>query len=774
MDEQLSYLIQISGIVQGVGMRPFIYKTAKSRNLTGFVKNNGFSVSVGVTGKKKEIEKFIFELKHNLPSNAKINDFKIEPINQLQFRDFKILSSSEDKASNGFILPDMAICNDCLEEIKNSQDRRFEYAFTNCTNCGPRYSIINDLPYDRINTSMRPFAMCTKCSQEYKNPENRRFHAQPNCCPHCGPQYCLQNSKGALIKCENPIEETKRLLKEGNIMAIKGIGGYHLVCNAQDENAIATLRVRKNRPHKPFAIMASDIDAVKCICDLSSCEEETITNNKRPIVLLNKNKSSVLPQTIAPGLNQYGVMLPYTPFHYFIFDKDLKFLVMTSGNISGMPICYKDEDAFKHLNRIVDYFLVHDREIMTPIDDSVVKVLGKDVLISRCGRSYAPVAVPLNTSFEVLAFGGNQKASVCFIHKGAAHISQYMGELNNLDACNEYLKVTKRLSRLLNATPQFAVHDLHPDYFSTKTAKKFGKEEIVVQHHHAHMAGCMAEHGLTGDVIGIVYDGTGMGTDGTVWGGEFLVGNRAKFHRVGHLESVVLQGGDSSINEPWKCAAAYLYELNENLALFLPDIENSRIEILQNAIQNKVNCYRSSSMGRFFDCIAAILLRRTHISYDAQAAIELESIADSKITGYYDFSILKNPGKDFILGYKDILKGVLGDLKKDLPISLISAKFHNTICKATSACIIQIKEKYNINDVVLSGGVFENSYLMKNVYLELKEAGFKVFFNKRVPLNDGGLSFGQASAAVSILEEGAYVSGSSNKNYFNPGELRLR
>lgn len=775
MNERLSYLIQICGLVQGVGMRPFVYKTAKTQNLTGFVKNKGSSVSIAVSGEKQEIDQFLFELTHNLPFNAKINDLKITPIAKLDFEDFKITSSSEDKTSNGFILPDIAVCNECLNDIRNSQGSRFEYAFTNCTNCGPRYSIINDLPYDRINTSMNSFSMCKQCNEEYKNPENRRFHAQPNCCPTCGPQYYLLNSKGAPIECKSPIEHTKQLLKEGNIIAIKGIGGYHLVCNAQDKNAIETLRKRKNRPHKPFAIMASNIDEVRYICKLSSYEEDTITNNKRPIVLLNKKVHKTLPESIAPGLNQYGVMLPYSPLHYFIFDDALKYLVMTSGNISGMPICYKDEDAFKHLNKVVDYFLVHDREIMTPIDDSVVKVLDKDVLISRCGRGYAPTALPLNTSFEVLSFGGNQKSSVCFIHKGAAHISQYLGELNNLDACNEYIQVIKRLSRLLKANPKFVVHDLHPNFFSTQYANKLGKESIIVQHHHAHMAGCMAEHGLTDDAIGIIFDGTGMGTDGTVWGGEFLVGNRAEFQRVGHLEYVILQGADSAIKEPWKCAAAYLYTVNENLASFLPNIENLQMETVEKALQNKINCYKSSSMGRFFDCIAAIVLRRTHISYDAQAAIELESIVDATITDYYDFSIDESD-KDgsFILGYKGILTGVLVDLKKCLPISLISAKFHNTICKATIACATSIKEKYKIDDVVLSGGVFENSYLMKNITLGLKESGFHVFFNKKVPLNDGGLSFGQAAAAVSILEEGAYVSGNSYKDNFNTGELRLR
>uniref|UniRef100_UPI002714B986 Kae1-like domain-containing protein n=1 Tax=Anaerotignum sp. TaxID=2039241 RepID=UPI002714B986 len=473
------------------------------------------------------------------------------------------------------------------------------------------------------------------------------------------------------------------------------------------------------------------------------------------------NGEKRLPDTIAPNIHQYGVMLPYTPLHYFLFDDTTKYLVMTSGNISGMPICYGDEEALAHLKQVADYFLVHNREIMTPIDDSVVKVLNEEVLISRCGRGYAPMALPLDTPFEIVSLGGNQKASVCFIHKGIAHISQYLGELHFLDACNEYIGVLHRLSHLLNAHPQFIAHDLHPNYFSTQYAKKLEKRGIAVQHHHAHMAGCMAEHGFCGDGIGIIFDGTGMGTDGTIWGGEFFVGNRRKFTRVGHLEYVTLQGADSAIEEPWKCALSFLHAVEEDTETYFSNIDHLQLEIVKKALQNKVNCYQSSSMGRFFDCVAALTLQRNHISYEAQAAIELENMVDITITDEYPFSIFEETDS-FILGYESILKGVLADLESQQPISVISTKFHNTICKATVACACKIREKYNVNHVFLSGGVFENSFVLKKIVLGLKETDFHVFFNKKVPLNDGGLSFGQASVAASILEEGAYVSGNSN------------
>ncbi|WMI79980.1 carbamoyltransferase HypF [Anaerotignum sp. MB30-C6] len=761
MCQRRSFLIEVNGIVQGVGMRPFIYKLAQSLNLCGYVKNKGASVVIVASAEQQVIEKFLYELKSNPPPNANIYDINILPYSDENLQDFKILDSSEDQQRRGFLLPDLAVCNDCLENIRNPQDRRYNYAFTNCTNCGPRYSILKDLPYDRENTSMKLFAMCPECGKEFKNPEERRFHAQPNCCPVCGPKYILRDSHGELVDCESPIKNAKELLKKGKILAIKGIGGYHLVCNAQDENAVANLRDRKKRPHKPLAIMVSRMEDVKGICIIGRKEEEAISNNKRPIVLLKKSSNCPLPEVIAPKLNQYGVMLPYTPLHYLLFDDTLKYLVMTSGNISGMAICYKDKDALEHLNQVADYFLLHNREIMTPIDDSVVRVFGDEVLISRCGRGYAPMALPLDTPYEILSLGGNQKASICFTHKKVAHISQYLGELNFLDTCNEYTAVVNRLAGLLKASPQVVVHDLHPNYFSTKYAKRLEKEVLIVQHHHAHMAGCMAEHGFTGDGIGVIFDGTGVGIDGNIWGGEFFVGSRSKFKRVAHLENVTLQGIDSAIEEPWKCALSYLYTINEKLDSYFSDVDHWQSMIIEKALENRVNCFQSSSMGRLFDCIAALTLQRSRISYEAQAAMELESVVDATITDEYCFSIFEGDDGTFIMGYQSILMGVLQDIKNQQPISVISTKFHNTICKATIACACKIRDKFDLNYIFLSGGVFENSYLLKNMVFGLEQWGFHVFFNKKTPLNDGGLSFGQASVAASILEGGDYVSGSS-------------
>lgn len=766
MNEPQSLMIQVHGIVQGVGMRPFLYKTANAFHLTGFVKNKGASVVIVLSGEQRDMDGFLYELTNNPPPNAVLHRIDISSHPKLHFQDFRILHSAEDEKIQGCLLPDLAICQDCLDDILNQKDRRFAYAFTNCTNCGPRYSIIKDLPYDRPNTAMISFTMCEDCCEEYKNPENRRFHAQPNACPVCGPKYILCHGNGEQVECDNPIEKGKQLLKEGKILAVKGIGGYHLVCNAENQTAIATLRMRKRRPHKPFAMMACKVEDVLRICSMGQKEKDTISNNKRPIVLLKKNDSTFLPDNIAPKLCHYGVMLPYTPLHYLLFDENLKYLIMTSGNISGMPICYKDEDALEHLKDVADYFLIHNREIMTPIDDSVVKVINDTVLLSRCGRGYAPLALPLDTSNEILAVGGNQKASLCIVHNQLAHISQYLGELHFLEACKEYTTVKERLSHLLNASPQAIAHDLHPNYFSTQYARKQGFTTIAVQHHHAHMAACMAEHNFYEEGIGIIFDGTGMGEDEAIWGGEFFIGNRSQCKRVGHLDYVTMQGGDSAIEEPWKCALSYLDTIHESIEPFFPNLDKVQIQIVENALEKKVNCYQSSSMGRLFDCVAALLLGCSHISYEAQVAIELESLVDDSITEAYSF-IITERAEVFILGYQSILEGVLEDFRKHEPISVISAKFHNTISRATIEIACKIREKYLLDNVFLGGGVFENTYLLKNIIFELKERNFQVFYNEKVPGNDGGLSFGQAAVAASILEERAYVSGSSNENYFS-------
>lgn len=752
MNECSNYLVQIWGLVQGVGMRPFIYRIATSFHLTGFVKNQGASVVMHISGRKENISEFLHMLTQNHPKNARIEKMEQRLVVPKFYQDFAIIESSSDDNHLGLLLPDLAICDDCLADIKNHKDRHHYYAFTNCTNCGPRYSIIKALPYDRRNTAMTSFHMCTACKTEYVNPVNRRFHAEPISCSQCGPQYRLVRSNGDLVYCEDPVQKVQQLLKKGKIIAIKGIGGYHLTCNAMDENAVMQLRNRKKRPDRPFAIMASTIKAAEKICLINQLEAETLENNKRPIVLLAKNSDHILPEVIAPKLTRYGVLLPYTGIHYLLFDDYLQYLVMTSGNKSGMPICYQDDEALKNLCDVADYFFIHNREIQTPIDDSVVKILEDDLLVSRCGRGYAPTSLKVDSNTAILALGGQQKSSICLFHKGYAHISQYLNTLDNMETCSEYSQVVNRFTQLLKANPQVVVRDINSDYYAAKYAKTLKQKTLSIQHHHAHMAGCMAEHQLVEDVLGIIFDGTGLGLDGAVWGGEFFVGTRKMFKRVAHLAYVTIQGGETSIKEPWRCAASYAYSQGVDISPLLPSIDKLQIDLLTKSLDRNINCFQSSSMGRLFDCVAAVLLQRTHITYDAQAAIELEAILDDSISDDYfcPVTLLKEKGP-YQIEYKELLRGILADMQKGTPISVISTKFHNTICNTTVQLAVQLSKIYKVNTVVLSGGVFENTYLLKNILAGLKEYSFKVYINKQVPLNDGGLSFGQAAAAASII-----------------------
>lgn len=764
MNEMKRYTVHITGIVQGVGMRPHIYKTAKQLGLGGWVSNRGTAVVMEIAGSKKTIRVFLTALLENLPSGAKINSIKIKCECYEAYNGFSIVNSSTDKRLQGFIPPDTAICNECIKEIHDKMNRRYMYPFTNCTSCGPRYSIIKSLPYDRANTSMSAFEMCPACRSEYESPDNRRFHAQTNCCPDCGPKLALLDRKGRPIDSIHPVATARQLLHEGRLVGIKGIGGYHITCNACDEKAIDLLRKRKRRPDRPLSIMAASLKSAKLICKITDKEEEILTSRQRPIVLLEKRFPELLPRNIASGINRLGVMLPYTPLHHLLFHEELQYLIMTSGNVSGMPICYKDEEAFEKLKDIADFFLVHDREILTPIDDSVVRVIDEKEMVSRNARGYSPFNSQIDVSNEIMAVGAQQKSSLCLLHKGYAHCTQYLGNLDEMNAYEEYLGAMKRMKALLGAETQIIAHDLHTGYLSTQWAIDEPAERIPIQHHHAHMAACMAEYDMKQDAIGIIYDGTGEGTDGAIWGGEFLIGSKGKFSRVGHWKYVTLQGGDSAIREPWKSAASYLYAMGINSEEFLNSINSLKVKAIQNTIRRNVNCFKSSSIGRLFDCVSALVMKRMHITYDAQAAIELESVIEPDVTDFYPYSIDEKEEK-LEIGYEEILSGILKDMKDGKTASYISAKFHNTVCKATIDCVCKIRNRCDIDDIVLSGGVFENAFLLKNMKRGLKERGFNIYHNINIPTNDGGIAFGQAVIAAQMLKEGNYVSGSSGKDY---------
>lgn len=564
----------------------------------------------------------------------------------------------------------------------------------------------------------------------------------------CMPSLFLTDSRGNVIDCDDPISNTAVLVKEGKIIAIKGIGGFHLCCDAFNSEAINELRRRKSRPHKPFAIMAANIDVLRKHCEFSDNELDLLTSSKRPIVLLSKKDNSMLSGCIAPGLRSLGVMLPYSPLHNQLFNKGIEFLIMTSGNKGGTPIQYKNEDVIPHLNEVVDFFLLHNREIHNPIDDSVVKIAAGKEMVSRRGRGYIPFALKLSESDSVLALGAEEKSTVCLLHKGYAHMSRYLGDLKDYDAYEQYIRVIKKMTSLYQFKPKVFVHDLHPQYMSSRFAVQQQGRRVAVQHHHAHMVSCMVEHNLFDNTIGVIFDGTGLGIDGSIWGGEFLLGNRKSFQRIGHLKPVLLQGGNMVIKEPWRCAASYLYKLGYDPEDHLEQVRISDITVIKQALAINMNCHLSTSMGRLFDCAAALIGIRQVITYDAQGAIELENAADPCIDDQnYSYSIYKNNNNIYELDYAGIISDLLMDKKSGTSASIMSVRFHNTISKATIDMLLKLREKHQINQIVLSGGVFENVYLLESVCQKIKNEGFNVYFNRQIPINDSGISVGQLAIA---------------------------
>ncbi len=765
----MRYIVKIYGIVQGVGFRPFVYEKAKDFKICGSVQNIGGAVLIDCLGERENIKQFMLNVIKRPPSIARIekvrctlikNDLSTIPYpNKNKFiikenidQKFVIRESTKQKNEMRFISPDIAVCDECLEDIRSKENFRYKYAFTNCTQCGPRYSIVKAFPYDRQNTTMEDFYMCEECKKEYENPLSRRFHAQPNCCEKCGPKLFLANNHGEQIKCEDPIKETISLIKEGKILAIKGIGGFHLVCDGRNEKAINLLRSRKQRKDKPLALMAKDIGVIKEICYVSDKEGEVISSSKRPIVILKKKYPFVLPEVIAPKQNSLGVMLPYAPLHYLLFNEKLDLLVMTSGNISSMPMEYKNEEALKHLNTVADYFLMNDREIYVQVDDSVVKVIDEVEKVIRGARGYRPYSLKTEVKNEIIAVGGQQKNTICVSKNGYAYLSQYLGDLGEFNCYKNFKYVLKHFCNLFDINAEVLAYDMHPAYSSTKYAKEKKMRKIEVQHHHAHMVSCMAEHSIYDSVIGIIFDGTGFGLDGAVWGGEFFIGNRRGFKRAGQLKYVNIQGGEQAIKEPWRCASSYLYALGYDPAKIIKGVDNEKIEVVKQALNSKINCFLSSSIGRLFDAAAALCGIRNNISYDGQAAIELENVIDYEVKESYLYNIKEENGI-FNIQYKSIIEGILGDIQKKELISKMSSKFHNSLIKASCDLVCKLREKEHIDKVVLSGGVFENQYLLKGIYINLINHGFKVYYNEQIPTNDGGISFGQLHVANSIIED---------------------
>ncbi len=751
--------ILVEGVVQGVGFRPFVYGLATRRGLRGWVRNTAAGVEIEVEGTPKAVHAFVDELSAERPPLAHIERLREQEVTPRGRGGFEIQHSLD---GDGFqpVSPDVATCPDCLSEVMDPADRRSGYPFTNCTHCGPRFTIIRAVPYDRPNTTMAAFVMCARCRAEYEDPRNRRFHAQPNACAECGPCLSLLDAGGVPLH-RDPLEETRRLLAAGRIVAIKGIGGFHLACDATDDAAVRRLRERKGREAKPLALMVAGVGEAERICVISPGECRLLTSPARPIVLLRARDASGIAPSVAPGLGWLGVMLPYSPLHHLLLrghDGGPWALVMTSGNRSEEPIATDNTDAVRRLSAVADAFLVHDRPIQVRCDDSVTRLAGDGELPMRRSRGYAPLPVRLPSEGpDVLALGADLKSTVCLTRGSYAFMSPHIGDLENHDTYLSYGAMVERMSALFRVRPEAVAHDLHPDYLSTQYARGLDPAlpRVAVQHHHAHVAACMAEHRLTGPVIGVAFDGTGYGTDGAVWGGEFLVADYAEFERVGHLGYVPMPGGDRAAREPFRMALAHLLRTFGDWDPRWPPVrEASEAErgMIRWQIEHEVNAPRTSSMGRFFDAVASLLGVRHRARFEAQAAMELEALAEGFADAPYPLEI--SGGAPLVIEPAPVIRAVVRDLAQGAPPTRIAARFHATVAEAVVRVSERVRASTGLDRVMLTGGVFQNAILLDAARRGLAAAGFEVFSHHLVPPNDGGIALGQAAVAHARLWAG--------------------
>jgi hydrogenase maturation protein HypF len=747
----------INGVVQGVGFRPFIYQLARKNGLGGYVANTSVGVDIEVEGEPGNIESFFEEIRTSKPPLARLTHVEMQYLPPRQYQDFVIRQSRGENKRSVLVSPDVSVCEDCLREMNDPKDRRHLYPFINCTNCGPRYTIIRDIPYDRGRTTMASFAMCQECQREYEDPADRRFHAQPVACWECGPDVLLHEGSGRTLGGLGAISTAADLIKSGKIVAIKGLGGFHLAVDATNERAVQRLRERKNREEKPLALMSPSIGEIRPYAHISDREAQILQSPERPIVLLRKREPSVIASQVAPRNCFFGVMLPYTPLHSLILRHGLLAVVMTSGNRSEEPIATDNEEAFERLSKIADCFLVHNRDIYIRNDDSVVRVLGERIQMIRRSRGYVPLPVPIKGKLRpTLACGPFLANTVCLVKGQNAFLSQHVGDLENLDAFLAFEKTIDHLKRILEIEPEVIAYDLHPDYLSTQYALRQEKaQKIGVQHHHAHIASCMAENDVSGSVIGLAMDGTGYGTDGTVWGGEILLANYGDFQRLGHFQNVPLPGGEAAIREPWRMAVSYLHQAYGRELLNLPidligGLDSRRVHTILAMIERSINAPQTSSCGRLFDGVAALLGLRERAAYRGQAAVELEMEMGQE-GGYYAVPLEQRNG-ELIIPQTPIIRGIVSDLMQGSDRQTISRKFHNTLVRVFTEACVQVRGQLGLKRVVLSGGVFQNAFLLKELERGLVTSGFEVFSHSAVPTNDGGISLGQAVVANAVLD----------------------
>ncbi|MFO8037305.1 MAG: carbamoyltransferase HypF [Anaerolineales bacterium] len=778
MPEEQGLSIHIEGIVQGVGFRPFVYGLATRFGLKGWVRNTSAGVEIEVDGAPPQLRSFLEALSEDAPPLAKIDAIHTERKPANNFSAFKIIHSRASPQGYQPISPDVSICDDCLAELFTPTDHRYRYPFINCTNCGPRFTIIKDIPYDRPLTTMAPFEMCPTCAAEYEDPLDRRFHAQPVACPQCGPRvwletgtppYHLESGDDPLTG-DEAIYETQRLLAEGKIVAIKGLGGFHLACDAQNQAAVQRLRDRKSRPSKPLALMMPDLDTVSSFCTLSDGERSLLTSPIRPIVLLQERKDSGLSKAVAPGQHKIGVMLPYTPLHYLLFAKEdrcpdaaYNALVMTSGNRRGQPIITTNSEALQELKDVADAFLLHDRGIYMHCDDSVTQIVGNQPYPVRRSRGYVPFPIQLiDKGPSVLAAGPELKNTFCFTKGDQAFLSQHIGDLENYRTLEAYQESVDHFEDLFRIETQALAYDLHPDYLATRYALQRSEEEgipaVGVQHHYAHIASCLADNQYPGQepVIGLSFDGTGYGDDGHIWGGEAFIADYSGYHRAYHLAYVPLPGGEKAIKEPWRLALAWLHQLGINWDPSLPpvqyggrqkaDSDYDPLQILHRQIESQTNTPLTSSMGRLFDAVSALVGIRHKVDYEAQAAIEWEALVDPGESSRYDFEISEG-----LIHPDPMIRGVLTDIKNGTPVEAISARFHNGLAEMILQVCNRLREKHDLDQVALSGGVWQNITLLNKAKVLLEDEGFTVYTHHLVPPNDGGLALGQAVVAQRFL-----------------------
>ncbi len=762
------FQILIQGAVQGVGFRPFIYKLADELNLKGIISNNVKGVHIDIEGDELLLNEFVRRIKTDKPKLSHITTFEIIRLEVNGFDDLKIIESDPRGDPSAIILPDIAVCNECLSEMFDPNNRRFLYPFINCTNCGPRFSIIEALPYDRPNTSMKTFKMCDECKEEYENPLDRRFHAQPIACPNCGPHIELLDQNGKLIcEKEDAISEAVKKIKEGKIITLKGLGGFQLIVSAENDEAVKRLRERKHRDEKPFAVMFPSIGMIKDYCFVSKVEESILLSPESPIILLKKisgirypasgtqhpPKGQAVPtisEFIAPQNPYLGVLLPYTPLHHLLMREFGQPIIATSGNISEEPMCIDENEAIEKLSGIADYFLIHNRPIVRPVDDSVVRILKDELMILRRARGYSPLPLTIRNAAEedFVCVGGHLKNTVSVKKGNEVFISQHIGDLENTEAEKYFGNTVSDLKEMYKVNPSYFVHDLHPDYSSTKYCSTQNIKIIPVQHHLAHVAACFEENKLENKCLAVCWDGTGYGFDGNIWGGEFFTYSAENFNHVAQLRQFRIPGGDAAVKDTRRTLTGILYEIFGNDIPFSKlnlDVPENSFRLFTQMLNKNLNCFKTTSVGRIYDAVSSLLNICNKSSYEGQAAMMLEFAADQKISAHYDFHLIEK--STLIVDWQPMFEQMFNDIAMEVKDSAISAKFHNTLVEI----IIALSRRIGQEDVVLTGGCFQNVFLLERTIERLIGEGFNPYWNKSIPTNDGGISYGQAVFANHIL-----------------------